>query len=110
MVKKYGKKPKMRVYKDDDGSRTLRIRPEGWVDDLVLDFDGIHSCGQAEAGIGIRINEKSGGVLTLDDLIAIHTIIAGHIRKVSEMVGDPMGIDSILFDDDEGDDNEQPKA
>lgn len=76
-----------RIYKDSETMSKLRIRPEGWTQDLVFDVEGFGMCGQAEAGIGIELSgERGGGVLTLDDLLAIQKLIAHHFSKISKAV------------------------
>lgn len=79
-----------RNYKEKDGMYTLRINPEGWTEDLVFDFEYANGCGQAENGIGIRLSsERGGGVLTLDDLLAMQKMIAFHIKRVAyEVAGE----------------------
>lgn len=63
----------------------LAIKPEGWIDSLVFELGSFHSCGQAEAGVGIRVSsERGGGVLTLDDMLAIHDMISKHFKKISK--------------------------
>lgn len=63
----------------------LAIKPEGWVDSLVFEFGNFHACGQAEAGIGVRVSsERGGGVLTLDDMLAIHDMIGKHFKRISK--------------------------
>lgn len=74
---------------DDEGEKYdqqhLAIKPEGWVDSIVFEYGNIHACGQAEAGIGVRISsQRGGGVLTLDDMLAIHDMIGGHIKRLSK--------------------------
>lgn len=78
-----------RVYKDEDyknaedGRYVLRIRPEGWTQDLLIEYGAFHQCGQAEAGIGIRLGDGTGGgVLTLDDMLAISKVINSHFKKL----------------------------
>ena len=75
----------MRVYNNSDPIGDIRIRPEGWTDDLILETDGLHSCGQAEYGMGVRLGkEKGGGVFTNDDLIEIARAIDKHFSKLAE--------------------------
>ena len=66
----------------------LRIRPEGWTEDLVFDFEYPHGCGQAEFGIGVKTGDmKGGGVLTLDDLVAINKMISFHMKRLAFEMG-----------------------
>lgn len=75
-----------RVYKDKDKDELgiLRIRPEGWIDYLVFEFDGFSSCGQAEMGVGVRLNDDAGGVLTNDDLVDLRNSINRHLKRLGE--------------------------
>jgi predicted nucleotide-binding protein (sugar kinase/HSP70/actin superfamily) len=66
----------------------LRIKPEGWIDDLVFETRGYHTSGQANMSIGIRINDNAGGVLTLDDLSAIMQMIGEHFAKLKKLAED----------------------
>lgn len=75
----------MNIYKREDYWKCIRIKPEGWVDDLVFET-GFSNCGQANGGMGIRINNQAGGVLTHDDMIAIRNHINEHLKKQSEQV------------------------
>lgn len=73
-----------RIFKSGDYSeKLLRIRPEGWIDDLVFEpyFQG---CGQAHKGMGIRINNTPGGVLTLDDMTAIIDAFGDHFENLAK--------------------------
>lgn len=97
-----------RIYKDDETLKVLRIRPEGWVHDLVFEVENIHMCGQAEAGVGIRLSdERGGGVLTLDDMIAIQKMIAFHLKRVAKMVG---GESDLGFEYEDFDDNDEDSS
>ena len=69
-----------RVYKEKE-YEVLRIRPEGWVNDLVFELS-YFSSGQAKLGMGIRINDEAGGVLTNDDMVAIAGAIGEHFNKL----------------------------
>lgn len=62
----------------------LRILPEGWIEDLVFEINAFHRCGQAEMGIGVRIGNQAGGVLTLDDMAAICTVFSKHFKQVAD--------------------------
>lgn len=73
---------------EKDGMYLLRIRPEGWTEDLIFDFEYPHGCGQAENGIGVRTSDmQGGGVLTLDDLVAMNKMIAFHIKRLAHDIG-----------------------
>lgn len=76
-----------RVYKDSDyeapyEEKTLRIKPEGWTDNLEFQYGVRQSCGQAEDGVFVRINNQAGGVMTLDDLIALREMVNQHLADV----------------------------
>lgn len=75
----------MKVFKHSDYKNgEVRIKPEGWIDELVFETAGFQVCGQTEMGMGVRINDEAGGVLTLDDLTALHNIITEHLKKVTK--------------------------
>src|SRR5690606_35308423 len=75
-----------RKYKETDfEEKLLRIKPEGWVDELVLEFGWLHSSGQAEKSIEVRINDNAGGVLTNDALVAIAEMISNHFDRLSKL-------------------------
>lgn len=75
----------MRIYKKtdwDNNETVLRIKPEGWTDSLVFKYGHRHMCGQAEDGIHVSINDSAGGVMTLDDLVALRDMINQHLSDV----------------------------
>lgn len=76
-----------RIHKDSDyeppyEERILRIKPEGWVDNLTFKYGFRHSCGQAVDGIAVSINDDAGGVMTLDDLVALREMVNQHLSDV----------------------------
>jgi len=78
----------MRIYNKKDEYKTLRIKPEGWMNELIIE-PGFSSCGQAKYGIHIQLSsEKGGGVLTNDDLIAISERIKEHFKELAEHIDD----------------------
>jgi len=78
-----------REFKHEDYKQNiLRIKPEGWIDDLVFELDDFISCGQAEIGMGIRINNEAGGVLTLDDMASIIAAFSNHFEAVAKQTKD----------------------
>lgn len=70
--------------REDYIEKLLRIKPEGWIDDLVFEYGYFHGSGQAESSIGIRINDEAGGVLTNDDLMAILNMIVAHFKRIAQ--------------------------
>ena len=62
--------------------RILRIKPEGWTADLTFEYGQKHMCGQAEDGIYTYLNNEAGGVMTLDDLVAMRDMINDHLASV----------------------------
>ena len=76
-----------RIHKDSDYEppyelRILRIKPEGWVDELVFEYGEQHGCGQAEDGVYVHLNDNAGGVMTLDDLVALREMVNQHLSDV----------------------------
>ena len=75
-----------RIHKDSDyesDERILRIKPEGWVQEIVFYYGHQHMCGQAEDGIRTELSgERGGGVMTLDDLVAMRDMINQHLADV----------------------------
>ena len=65
-----------------DKQTVFRFQPEGWVDDLVFEVSDHHGCGLTKHGIGIRINDDAGGVLTLDDVAQIRDLLNEHLKSV----------------------------
>ena len=90
----------MRVFNEDDDPYILRIKPEGWTEELIFDLKHYHSCGEAEAGLGIRTSKsRGGGVLNLDDLIAISDAISRHFRRISKDLGNGVGFSIGILDE-----------
>lgn len=89
-----------RVYKDSDyeepySEHILRIKPEGWVDSITFTYGHKHSCGQAADGVHVAINNDAGGVMTLDDLVAMRDMINDHLALVLYREASP-DIDYLL--------------
>ena len=72
-----------REYKRGDYNKVIRIKPEGWVDELVFEL-GEHQCGQARCGIYVHINDEAGGVLTLDDMAELCFVFSDHFNKLGD--------------------------
>ena len=76
-----------RIHKKSDyeppyEQRILRIKPEGWIDNLTFKYGFQHSCGQAVDGVAVSINNEAGGVMTLDDLVALRDMVNQHLSDV----------------------------
>lgn len=102
-----------RVYKDSDyeepyTERILRIKPEGWVDSITFTYGHRNSCGQAEDGVYVSINNDAGGVMTLDDLVAMRDMVNDHLALVLYREASP-DIDYLLPSEEEEKDKTRPE-
>ena len=76
-----------RIHKDTDyeapyDEQILRIKPEGWTQSIEFKYGHKHMCGQAEDGVSVNIEGEAGGVMTLDDLIALRDMVNQHLADV----------------------------
>lgn len=63
----------------------ITIRPEGWVDYLVLDTKSVSSCGSEKKGLSICVNREPkfgyGGVIRREDMKKLIDVFQEHLER-----------------------------